>query len=174
MQLIYTQMSLYFVTFDINSAIALFVRNKWLFYSHMYGVAFILEKWQIVVPCFQYFKRAIHDKKFILSALSLFSRQFQWYSICHDCLKKIPKPVPSLFGFEYQVQTSVAHYKCVWKEAYWFSAISLSKWPPGGHTGFFGFRTLTLVWLWKFQIQTSAAHFLHVLVKRRLVTLKDV
>ena len=30
----------------------------------------------------------------------------------------------------------------------WFSAMSLSKWPPGGHIGFFGFRTLTLVWLW--------------------------
>ena len=25
---------------------------------------------------------------------------------------------------------------------------SLSKWPPGGHIGFFGFQTLTLVWLW--------------------------
>ena len=30
----------------------------------------------------------------------------------------------------------------------WFSARSLSKWPPGGHIGFFGFQTLTLVWLW--------------------------
>ena len=27
-------------------------------------------------------------------------------------------------------------------------AMSLSKWPPGGHIGFFGFRTLTLLWLW--------------------------
>ena len=34
------------------------------------------------------------------------------------------------------------------KKAYWFSARSLSKWPPGGHSGFFGFQTLTLVWLW--------------------------
>ena len=25
---------------------------------------------------------------------------------------------------------------------------SFSKWPPGGHIGFFGFQTLTLVWLW--------------------------
>ena len=32
--------------------------------------------------------------------------------------------------------------------AYWFSARSLSKWPPGGHIGFFGFQTLTLDWLW--------------------------
>ena len=32
--------------------------------------------------------------------------------------------------------------------AYWFSATSLSKWPSGGHIGFFGLRTLTLVWLW--------------------------
>ena len=28
------------------------------------------------------------------------------------------------------------------------TATSLSKWPPGGHIGFFGFQTLTLVWLW--------------------------
>ena len=26
--------------------------------------------------------------------------------------------------------------------------MSLSKWPPGRHIGCFGFRTLTLVWLW--------------------------
>ena len=26
--------------------------------------------------------------------------------------------------------------------------MSLSKWPPSGHIGFFGFRTLTLLWLW--------------------------
>ena len=26
--------------------------------------------------------------------------------------------------------------------------MSLSKWPPGGHIGFFGFRTLTLLRLW--------------------------
>ena len=25
---------------------------------------------------------------------------------------------------------------------------SLSKWSPGGHIGFFGFQTLTLVWFW--------------------------
>ena len=31
---------------------------------------------------------------------------------------------------------------------YWFSAMLISNWPPGGHIGFFGFRTLTLVWLW--------------------------
>ena len=27
-------------------------------------------------------------------------------------------------------------------------AKSLSKWPPGDHIGFFGFRTLTSVWVW--------------------------
>ena len=48
----------------------------------------------------------------------------------------------NLFGFEYQVQTSVAHYQCVWKDAYWFSDMSLSKWPPGGPIGYFGFWTL--------------------------------
>ena len=52
------------------------------------------------------------------------------------------------FSFEYLPQTSVAHYMCVWVEAYWFSAMSLSKWPPCGHIAFFGFRTRTLVWLW--------------------------
>ena len=30
----------------------------------------------------------------------------------------------------------------------WFSAMLLSKWPPGSHIGFFGFQTLTLVWFW--------------------------
>ena len=44
------------------------------------------------------------------------------------------------FCFEYQLQTSVAKYLCIWVRAYWFSATSLSKWPPGGHIGFFGFR----------------------------------
>ena len=31
---------------------------------------------------------------------------------------------------------------------YWFSAMLISKWPPGSHIGIFGFRTLTLVWIW--------------------------
>ena len=31
---------------------------------------------------------------------------------------------------------------------YWFSAMLLSKWPPGSHIGLFGFQNLTLVWLW--------------------------
>ena len=29
-----------------------------------------------------------------------------------------------------------------------FSVMSLSKWSPGSHIGFFVFRTLILVWLW--------------------------
>ena len=38
---------------------------------------------------------------------------------------------------------------CVYgREPYWFSAMSLSKWLPGGHIGVFSFQTLTLVWLW--------------------------
>ena len=36
----------------------------------------------------------------------------------------------------------------LWAEAYWFSAMSLSKLLPGSHIGFFGLRTLTLIWLW--------------------------
>ena len=39
-------------------------------------------------------------------------------------------------------------YIYIWVTAYWFSETSLSKWPPGGHIGYLGFRTLTLVWLW--------------------------
>ena len=35
----------------------------------------------------------------------------------------------------------MAQYLYIWVRAYWFSATSLSKWPPGGHIGFFGFRT---------------------------------
>ena len=35
-----------------------------------------------------------------------------------------------------------AHYLCIWVGAYWFSARSFSKWPPGGHIRFFGFWTL--------------------------------
>ena len=57
------------------------------------------------------------------------------------------------FGFEYQLQTSGAHYLCIWEEAYWCSATSFSKWPPGGHIGFFvsrlcrwhGFRSVSQV-----------------------------
>ena len=51
------------------------------------------------------------------------------------------------FQFEYQVHTSVAYYLYVWVKAYGFSVMSLSKWLPSGHIGYFGFWTLTLVWL---------------------------
>ena len=46
------------------------------------------------------------------------------------------------FGFEYQLQTSVAQYLSMWVGDYWFSAMSFSEWPPGGHIGIFGFWTL--------------------------------
>ena len=39
-------------------------------------------------------------------------------------------------------------YIYIWVAAYWFSETALSKWPPGGRIGCFGFRTLTLVWFW--------------------------
>ena len=42
----------------------------------------------------------------------------------------------------------MAQYLCICVGAYWFSAMLISKWPPCGHIGFFGFRTLNLVWLW--------------------------
>ena len=49
------------------------------------------------------------------------------------------------------VRLSVCPSACWWWSyagAYWFSAMSLSKWLPGGHIVFLGFRTLTLLWLW--------------------------
>ena len=45
----------------------------------------------------------------------------------------------------------MAQYLYIRVEAYWFSATSLSKWPPGGHIGFFlvsgwhGFGSVTQV-----------------------------
>ena len=42
----------------------------------------------------------------------------------------------------------MAQHLYIWVGAYWFSGMSLSKWPPGSHIGYFGFWTLTLVWLW--------------------------
>ena len=57
----------------------------------------------------------------------------------------------------------MAQYLYIWVEAYWFSARSLSKWPPGGHIGFFGFRanfTLALN-----QLQTSVAKYLCIWVR---------
>ena len=50
------------------------------------------------------------------------------------------------FGFEYQLQTSVAKYLCIWVRAYWFSVTSFSKWLPGGHIRFFGFL---MAWFWQ-------------------------
>ena len=51
------------------------------------------------------------------------------------------------FALEFRFQISYACCLCLWAEACWFSPISLSKWSPGGHIGFFGFRTITLFWL---------------------------
>ena len=62
------------------------------------------------------------------------------------------------FGFEYQLQTSVAKYLCIWVRAYWFSVTSFSKWLPGGHIRFFGFwmawfrqRNSSLLWNFSFK-----------------------
>ena len=46
--------------------------------------------------------------------------------------------------------------------AYWFSVMSLPKWPPGGHLGFFGFRTLPLIWLWISTPKFSSTIFVHM------------
>ena len=42
---------------------------------------------------------------------------------------------------EFQFQISYACCLWLWAEAYLFSVMSLSKWPPGSHIGFFGFQT---------------------------------
>ena len=44
-------------------------------------------------------------------------------------------------AFEYQLQTSVVQYLCIWVRAYWFSVTSFSKWLPVGHIRSFGFCT---------------------------------
>ena len=51
--------------------------------------------------------------------------------------------------FKMAVQTSVVNYSCKWKEANSFSAMSLSKCPPGSHIEFYSFWILTSTWLWK-------------------------
>ena len=62
------------------------------------------------------------------------------------------------FDFEYQLQTSVAKYLCIWVRAYWFSVTSFSKWLPGGHIRFFVFwmawfrqRNSSLLWNFRFK-----------------------
>ena len=53
------------------------------------------------------------------------------------------------FALEFQFQILCACC-CLWPlgEAFWFSDMSLPKWLPGSHIGFFGSRILTLVCLW--------------------------
>ena len=66
------------------------------------------------------------------------------------------------FGFEYQIQTSVAKYLCIWVRAYWFSLTSFSKWLPGGHIRFFSFwmawfrqRNSSLLWNFSFKFHVQ-------------------
>ena len=53
------------------------------------------------------------------------------------------------FTLEFQFRISYVFSLWLRAEAYLFSTMSLSKWPPGSHSGFFSFWTITLVWLWK-------------------------
>ena len=50
-----------------------------------------------------------------------------------------------MFASEFQFQISYACALWLWTEAFLFSAMLLSKWPPGSHIGFFSFWTLILV-----------------------------
>ena len=54
----------------------------------------------------------------------------------------------NILRLEYQIQILHAWYLWLWVEAYRFWAILVTKWSPGSHIGFFGFRTLTLGWFW--------------------------
>ena len=60
----------------------------------------------------------------------------------------------------------MAQYLYIWVGAYWFSATSLSKWPPGGHIGYFGFLTnFTLALNINSKLQTSVAKYLCIWVR---------
>ena len=61
----------------------------------------------------------------------------------------------------------MAQYLYIWVGAYWFSTTSPSKWPPGGHIGFYLVSGLTLVWLWisTLEYQTSVAKYLCIWVR---------
>ena len=58
----------------------------------------------------------------------------------------------------------MAQYLCIYVGAYWFSATSLSKWPPGGHFGFLGFQT-KLRFGFEYQLQTSVTKYLCIWVR---------
>ena len=53
------------------------------------------------------------------------------------------------FNFKFHV-----HVVC----GYWFSVMPPSKWLAVGHIGFFGFQTVTLVWLWISSSNFTAHH----------------
>ena len=64
------------------------------------------------------------------------------------------------FALEFQFQISYTYSLWLWTEACSFSAMSLSRWPPGSHIGFLGFRTLSFSLALNIQVQTSLAHHL--------------
>ena len=57
--------------------------------------------------------------------------------------------------------------------AYWFSAMLISKWPPGGHIGFVCFRALTLVWLW-ISTPNLSGTILTIYMGKSLLIFRDV
>ena len=71
------------------------------------------------------------------------------------------------------VSNSCACRLWLWAEAYWLLAMSFSKWPPGGHFGFFSFGSLTLI----VRLWISSPNFnitLLVYMDRRLLIFNDV
>ena len=47
-------------------------------------------------------------------------------------------------------EISISNFICMamGRSLFVFSNVTKSKWPPGGHLWFSGFRTITLIWLW--------------------------
>ena len=58
----------------------------------------------------------------------------------------------------------MAQYLYIWEGTYWFSVTLLSKWPLGGHIGFFGFQT-KLGFGFEYQLQTSVTKYLCIWVR---------
>ena len=80
--------------------------------------------------------------------------QWSWMGVCildSSCLSVCLSVDNMVFRVCFGISTS--NFMCMFivaigRKSHCFSATSVSKWPPGGNIGFFGFRTLTSVWLW--------------------------
>ena len=104
------------------------------------------------------FKMAAWQPYLIFFVSGLFSWHGFW-SVTLDC-----------FGFQFHISYSCCLWS--WTKAFWFKFASLSKWPPGGHIGFFSFWILTVVCHWISSPNFSSK--LHVLMERSLLIFRNV